>query len=63
VLDRAAVILEERLGPVLPGVSVARAGNEIVVTVPNATADTRDTILAVVDRRSTSTSRLRSMTV
>ncbi len=46
-IDRAVVILTERLGSTFPGVSVSRAGNEITVSAPNATANTRARILAL----------------
>ena len=50
-LDPVVAILRERLGSVFPGVRVSRAGNEIVVTAPNANADTRAGILALVTTR------------
>ncbi len=50
-LDPVVAILRERLGSVFPGVRVSRAGNEIVVTAPNANADTRGGILALVTTR------------
>ena len=50
-IDRSIPILRERLRSAFPGVQVSRAGNEIVVTAPNATADARARILALVDTR------------
>jgi len=50
-LGPVVAILRERLGSVFPGVRVSRAGNEIVVTAPNAKADTRAGILALVSTR------------
>jgi hypothetical protein len=44
-LDRSVVILRERLATFYRGVRVARAGNGIVVTAPNAGAGTRARIL------------------
>ncbi|MGH2882384.1 MAG: SecDF P1 head subdomain-containing protein [Solirubrobacteraceae bacterium] len=46
-IDRAVVILTERLGSAFPGVSVSRAGNGITVSAPNATANTRAILLAL----------------
>ncbi len=46
-LDRSVVILRERLDSAAPGTRVERAGNEVVVDVPNAGSGTRDRILAL----------------
>ena len=50
-LDPVVAILRDRLGSVFPGARVSRAGNEIVVTAPNANADTRAGVIAVVTTR------------
>jgi SecD/SecF fusion protein len=50
-LEPVVPILRQRLGSVFPGVRVSRTGNEIVVTAPNANADTRAGILALVTTR------------
>jgi SecD/SecF fusion protein len=47
-IDRSIPILRERLGAVFPGVRLSRAGNEIVVTAPNANTGARARILALV---------------
>ncbi len=47
-IDRSIPILRDRLAYVFPGVRVSRAGNEIVVTTPNANAGARARILALV---------------
>ena len=47
-LDPVVAILRERLRSVFPGVRVSRAGNEIVVTAPNANTDTRAGLVALV---------------
>jgi len=47
-IDRSIPILRERLGSSFPEVRVSRAGNEVVVTAPNASAGTRARILALV---------------
>ena len=50
-LGPVVAILRERLGSVFPGVRVSRAGNDIVVTAPNANPSTRAGILALVTTR------------
>jgi SecD/SecF fusion protein len=47
-IDRSIPILRERLGSSFPEVRVSRAGNEVVITAPNASAGTRARILALV---------------
>ena len=47
-IDRSIRILRARLGGVFPGVGVSRAGDDIVVTAPNANAGARAKILALV---------------
>jgi SecD/SecF fusion protein len=47
-LDRAVLILRERLGSVFPGVRVSRTGNEIAVTTSNRNAGARARILALI---------------
>lgn len=47
-LDRAVRILRERLRAVFPHVDVTRAGEQIVVDVPNAPAGARSEIVALV---------------
>jgi hypothetical protein len=47
-MDRSLTILHARLGSVVPGVRVSRAGNEIVVTTPNRNAGARARILALI---------------
>jgi SecD/SecF fusion protein len=47
-IDRSIPILRARLGSVVRGIRVSRAGNEIVVTARNANADARSRILALV---------------
>ncbi len=46
-IGRSIHILRERLEAVIPGVSVTRAGNNIVVQVPGASDATRNRILAL----------------
>ncbi|HTP20264.1 MAG TPA: hypothetical protein VMJ65_11715 [Solirubrobacteraceae bacterium] len=47
-IDRSIPILRARLRSVFPDVRVSRAGNEIVVTAPNANAGARARILALI---------------
>ena len=46
-IDRSVPILRERLASALPGTSVSRVGNDVIVLAPHAQANTRARILAL----------------